>query len=444
MHNSINPIDGRYFEKTKNLSQYFSEAALIRYRIIVEIKYFIALTNLDLKELDEWKKEYTQLLLEKINNIPESSILRVKEIEKTTNHDVKAVEYFLKELFQELGLAEFSEFIHFGLTSQDINNTAFPMMINDALKSELLPMAEQIINKINLYSIQWKGIPMLAHTHGQPASPTTFGKEMAVFSERLEQQLNEIKNIKLLAKFGGATGNFNAHHVAYPMVDWREFANSFCATSLKLARAQTTTQIAQYDDHASLFQAISRFNTILLDFTRDIWSYISMNYLKQKSIAHEVGSSAMPHKVNPIDFENAEGNIGLANALYQFLANKLPVSRLQRDLTDSTVLRNIGVPFGYSLIAYASILKGLSKIDINAQKLSEDLDNNWAVIAEAIQVILRREGYPKPYEALKDLTRGKSSIEKEDFLSFIENLAVAPKIKEELKKISPHNYTGLE
>jgi adenylosuccinate lyase len=443
MYNSINPIDGRYYEKTKNLSQYFSEAALIKYRIAVEIKYFLALTAIPLEQLKGWRKEDTNLLLDKMNHLTEADILKVKEIEKTTNHDVKAVEYFLKDYFQEQGLESYSEFIHFGLTSQDINNTSFPKMIQDAFALVLLPKSEEILQKIKDYALLWKGIPMLAHTHGQPASPTTFGKEMAVFAERLETQLLALKEIKLYAKFGGATGNFNAHHVAYPNIDWVKFANAFCQETLKIPRAQTTTQIAPYDDHANLFQALSRFNTVLLDFTRDIWMYISMNYLKQKSIDKEVGSSAMPHKVNPIDFENAEGNLGLANALFHFLADKLPVSRLQRDLTDSTVIRNIGVPFGYSLIAYTSLLKGLSKIDLNAKKLSDDLENNWAVIAEAIQVILRREGYPQPYEALKELTRGKSTVQKEDLHSFIEGLSITPSLKEELKSITPHNYTGI-
>jgi adenylosuccinate lyase len=443
MYHSINPIDGRYYEKTKDLSQYFSEAALIKYRIAVEIKYFLALTEIPLEELKTWKKEYSDLLLDKLNHLTEADILRVKEIEKTTNHDVKAVEYFLKEYFQAKGLDAYSEFIHFGLTSQDINNTAFPQMIQQAFALVLLPKAEEILQKIKDYALLWKGIPMLAHTHGQPASPTTFGKEMAVFAERLEIQLKALKEIKLYAKFGGATGNFNAHHVAYPSIDWVKFANAFCEETLHIPRSQTTTQIAHYDDHANLFQALSRFNTVLLDFSRDVWMYISMNYLKQRSIDKEVGSSAMPHKVNPIDFENAEGNLGLANALLHFLSDKLPVSRLQRDLTDSTVIRNAGVPFGYALIAYSSLLKGLSKIDLNTKKLQDDLENNWAVIAEAIQVILRREGYPQPYEALKELTRGKSSIHKEDLHTFIEGLAITPALKEELKRITPHNYTGI-
>ncbi len=443
MKNAISPIDGRYRYKTEALALYFSEEALIKHRILVEIKYFIALVDLGLEEFKDWSAENTARLLELMEDINDEHIEKIKHIEKITNHDVKAVEYFIKEFFEENGWDQYSEFIHFGLTSQDINNTSFPIMIQNSVEDVMLPTLYELRDSISEIAERWKDVPMLAHTHGQPASPTRMGKEIKVFSERLKNQIVSLNKIKLKAKFGGATGNFNAHKVAYPNYDWAEFANNFCQEYLTLERAQTTTQIAHYDDHSEYFHAFIRLNNILLDFCRDMWTYISMNYIKQKSVANEVGSSAMPHKVNPIDFENAEGNIGMANAIFQHLADKLPISRLQRDLTDSTVLRNVGIPFAHTLIAYTSIMKGLSKLDLNEDMIEYDLENNWAVIAEGIQVILRREGYPKPYEALKELTRGKTKITREDIHSFIETLDISDDIKTELRKISPHNYTGI-
>lgn len=442
MKDAISPIDGRYRYKTAALAPYFSEEALVKHRIIIEVRYFLALVESGLEELRNWTAENSSVLSDFADKIDHEDIEKVKQIEKITNHDVKAVEYFIKEFFEANNWGEFSEFIHFGLTSQDINNTAFPVMIQNAVEDVIFPTLYELRDSINELAERWKDIPMLAHTHGQPASPTRVGKEIKVFSERLKNQINALTRIKLRAKFGGATGNFNAHMVAYPEKDWVEFANFFCSEYLSLERAQTTTQIAHYDDHSELFHGFIRINNILLDFCRDMWTYISMNYIKQKSVANEVGSSAMPHKVNPIDFENAEGNIGMANAVFQHLADKLPVSRLQRDLTDSTVLRNVGIPFAHSLIAYTSIMKGISKIDINESVLYNDLENNWAVVAEGIQVILRREGYPKPYEALKALTRGKSFITQSDIHVFIDHLDVAENIKVELKRITPHNYTG--
>lgn len=443
MKNAISPIDGRYRNRTEILSPYFSEEALIKYRILVEVKYFLALHEMGLPQLDGWDNNNSKILLEFAENINSEQVAEVKATEKVTNHDVKSIEYFIKHFFEQKGWDEFSEFIHFGLTSQDINNTAFPLMIQEAVEDVMLPELYDLIKKLEDTAKNWSDIPMLAHTHGQPASPTRMGKEIEVFIERLKNQVQQLTHIKLKAKFGGATGNFNAHYAAYPEINWVEFANNFCADHLNLDRAQNTTQIAHYDDYAELFHSFERINTILLDFCRDIWTYISMNYIKQRTIKEEVGSSAMPHKVNPIDFENAEGNIGVANALFNHLASKLPVSRLQRDLTDSTVLRNVGMPFAYTLISFTSIQKGLSKIEANEDKMFADLENNWAVVAEGIQVILRREKYPKPYEALKDLTRGKSYITKVDIHDFVDGLAISDEVKEELKELSPHNYLGI-
>jgi adenylosuccinate lyase len=444
MLEAISPIDGRYARQTQELSNYFSEFALIKYRVFVEIQYFIALCNHPLPQL----VNFDEAQIENLDNIFENFSLqdaeRIKEIEKVTNHDVKAVEYFLREKFDQLGLTQYQEFIHFGLTSQDVNNTAIPLSIKHALERVYFPQIEKLKNGLSDIAENWRDIPMLAHTHGQPASPTTLGKEMQVYVERLDNQLVMLKNLAHKSKFGGATGNFNAHVVAYPQIDWRNFGDNFVKEYLGLERLKYTTQIEHYDGMAAIFHAMCRINTILIDFSRDIWTYVSIEYFKQKTKAGEVGSSAMPHKVNPIDFENAEGNLGIANALFYHLAEKLPVSRLQRDLTDSTVLRNVGVPFGHTLISIKSILRGLDKLLLNEQKLYDDLDKNWAVLAEAIQTILRRENYPHPYEALKELTRGKTGITKKDMLEFVETLDVSEDVKEELRVLSPHNYTGLK
>lgn len=443
MLTAISPIDGRYHEKTKELSDYFSEYALIKYRVFVEIQYFIALCQHPLPQLADFDLDKVDKLNDIFENFNLQDALYVKKIEKTTNHDVKAVEYFLKEKFDEIGIAEFKEFIHFGLTSQDINNTATPLLLMHSMQKVYLPFFKKIRNLINDLALEWAGIPMLAKTHGQPASPTRLGKEMKVFVERLDNQLKLLQQVPFTAKFGGATGNFNAHHVAYASIDWQKFGNHFVTEYLGLERLQFTTQIAHYDNLSAVFQGIKRINTILLDFCKDIWTYISMEYFKQKTIKGEIGSSAMPHKVNPIDFENAEGNLGIANALFTHLGDKLPISRLQRDLTDSTVLRNVGVPMGHTLIAFRSIEKGIGKLLLNESKLNEDLEKNWMVVAEAIQNILRREGFDKPYEALLNLTRGKASVTKQDIHEFIETLDIAPIVKEELKVITPQNYVGI-
>ena len=445
MLTAISPIDGRYREKTKELAGYFSEYALIRYRVCVEIEYFITLCELPLPQLQDFDHSLFEPLRDIYRNFTEQDAQRVKDIEKVTNHDVKAVEYFIKEKIGVLSgfAAEAKEFIHFGLTSQDINNTSVPLSIKEALEQVYYPMVEELIEQLNDYAEQWKQVPMLAKTHGQPASPTRLGKEVMVYVYRLEEQLRGLKDTPITAKFGGATGNYNAHHVAYPQYDWREFGNKFVSEKLGLEREQWTTQISNYDWLGAIFDAMRRINTIIIDLDRDFWMYISMEYFKQKIKAGEVGSSAMPHKVNPIDFENSEGNLGIANAILQFLAQKLPVSRLQRDLTDSTVLRNFGVPMGHALIAIQSTLKGLRKLILNEEKLQEDLDNTWAVVAEAIQTILRREAYPNPYEALKALTRTNQKMTEQTIHEFIQGLDVNDEIKEELMAITPSNYTGI-
>ena len=442
---AVSPIDGRYRSKTQQLAGYFSEYALIRYRVRVEIEYFITLCELPLPQLEDFDHSLFEPLRDIYRHFTEADAARVKEIEQTTNHDVKAVEYFIKEKISVLSgfAAEAKEFIHFGLTSQDINNTSVPLSVKEALEEVYYPMVEELIEQLNDYAEQWKNVPMLAKTHGQPASPTRLGKEVKVFVYRLEEQLRGLKDTPITAKFGGATGNFNAHHVAYPQYDWREFGNQFVAEKLGLEREQWTTQISNYDWLGAVFDAMRRINTIIIDLDRDFWMYISMEYFKQKIKAGEVGSSAMPHKVNPIDFENSEGNLGMANAILQFLAQKLPVSRLQRDLTDSTVLRNVGVPMGHALIALQSTLKGLRKLILNEEKLQADLDNTWAVVAEAIQTILRREAYPNPYEALKALTRTNEKMTPEVIHAFIQQLQVSDDIKEELLAITPMNYTGI-
>lgn len=440
---SISAVDGRYWRQTEKLSHYFSEFALIKYRLHIEVEYFIALCELPLPQLITIDKSVYAPLRNIIASFDDSAATAIKTIEKTTNHDVKAVEYFLRDQFDALGIGAYKEFIHFGLTSQDINNTAVPLSYKDALTVDLIPPIENIINAIEQAGHTWKEVALLAHTHGQPASPTKLGKEFLVFAERLNKQLAQLKQIPFGAKFGGATGNFNAHQVAYPNINWVDFANHFVNHILVLDRQQYTTQIEHYDNLAASFDALKRINTILIDFSRDIWSYISMNYFKQKLKAGEVGSSAMPHKVNPIDFENAEGNLGMANAMFEFLAAKLPVSRLQRDLTDSTVLRNIGMPLAHTLIALNSLQKGIGKLIINNEAIVADLEANWAVVAEALQTILRRENYPHPYEALKNLTRVNSVINKESLHSFIDQLEVSDAIKNEMKLISPHNYTGI-
>ena len=440
---AISPIDGRYNSKTKELQKYFSESSLIKYRVQVEIEYFIALCNSSIIQLNHFPSEKFNLLREIYSNFSSEDAKRIKEIESTTNHDVKAVEYFIKEKFNELSLSEFNEFIHFGLTSQDINNTAVPFSIKKSLEEVFYPELLELIKTLENKADEWNNIPMLARTHGQAASPTRMGKEIRVFVERINNQFILLNEIPHTAKFGGATGNFNAHHVAFPDINWFDFANNFLKDSLDLSRQQTTTQIEHYDNLAAIMNNISRINTILIDFSRDIWAYVSIDYFKQKIKKDEVGSSAMPHKVNPIDFENAEGNLGFANGVFDFMAKKLPISRLQRDLTDSTVLRNIGVPIAHTLIAIKSLKKGINKLVINKEKIKIDLEDNWAVIAEAIQTILRREGYPNPYEALKKLTRLNSKITKETIIEFIDSLEIDEKIKSELKNISPSNYTGI-
>ena len=441
---AISPVDGRYRGKTAPLADYFSEYALIRYRVRVEIEYFITLCELPLPQLASFDHALFDRLRDIYRSFNEESAQHVKDNEKVTNHDVKAVEYFIKEEFDKIGgLEAYKEFIHFGLTSQDINNTSVPLSIKEALEEVYYPQVEELIDQLQQYADEWKDVPMLAKTHGQPASPTRLGKEVMVFVYRLTEQLKELKACKMTAKFGGATGNFNAHHVAYPNYDWKAFGNKFVSEKLGLQREQWTTQISNYDCLAAVFDALRRINTIIIDLDRDFWMYISMEYFKQKIKAGEVGSSAMPHKVNPIDYENSEGNLGMANAVLQFLASKLPVSRLQRDLTDSTVLRNVGVPLGHSVIAIQSTLKGLRKLILNEQKLSEDLDNTWAVVAEAIQTILRREGYPHPYEALKALTRTNTKMTEQTIHEFVETLNVSESVKQELRAITPHNYTGM-
>lgn len=441
---AVSPIDGRYRSKTESLANYFSEYALIRYRVRVEIEYFITLCELPLPQLESFNSALFEQLRDIYRNFDEASAARVKEIESITNHDVKAVEYFIKEEFDKIGgLDNYKEFIHFGLTSQDINNTSVPLSVKEALEEVFYPQVEELIAQLKEYAEAWKDVPMLAKTHGQPASPTRLGKEVEVYVYRLSEQLATLRNCKMTAKFGGATGNFNAHHVAYPQHDWRAFGNRFVSEKLGLEREQWTTQISNYDHLGSVFDAIRRINTIIIDLDRDFWMYISMEYFKQKIKAGEVGSSAMPHKVNPIDFENSEGNLGIANAILQFLAQKLPVSRLQRDLTDSTVLRNVGVPVGHSVIAIQSTLKGLRKLILNEEKLREDLENTWAVVAEAIQTILRREAYPHPYEALKALTRTNEKMTEETIHAFVQTLNVSDSVKAELMAITPYNYTGI-
>ena len=441
--NAISPIDGRYRKNTKLLAAFFSEEALIKYRILVEVEYFIALYESNLPQLKNVNKNVFDSLRNIYINFTTVDALLIKETEKTTNHDVKAVEYFIKAKFEALGLSEYKEFIHFGLTSQDINNTAIPLSTKKAFEQVYLPSLIALIAKLKDLSVEWKDIPMLARTHGQPASPTRLGKEILVFVERLEEQMRLLFNIPFAAKFGGATGNFNAHHVAYPTIDWKQFGTTFVENTLGLQHSFPTTQIEHYDHFAAFFDALKRINTIIIDLDRDIWTYVSMDYFKQKIKEGEIGSSAMPHKVNPIDFENSEGNLGIANAIFEHLSAKLPVSRLQRDLTDSTVLRNIGVPFGHTLIAFDATLKGLNKLLLNEPKFAEDLEKNWAVVAEAIQTILRREGYPNPYEVLKGLTRTNSVINKEAIHDFIATLEVSDEIKAELMQISPSNYLGI-
>lgn len=441
--NAISPIDGRYRNKTVSLSQYFSEEALIRYRVLVEVEYFIALCELPLPQLSGVDKNVYPELRKMYENFSTEDALWIKETEKTTNHDVKAVEYFIKAAFDKLGLQQHKEFIHFGLTSQDINNTAIPLSTKEAFEKVYMPGLISVVSKLKELSIEWKDIPMLARTHGQPASPTRLGKEIQVFVERLEEQMRLLFNVPFAAKFGGATGNYNAHFVAYPNNDWRKFGNDFVEEVLGLHHSFPTTQIEHYDHFAAFFDALKRINTILIDLERDIWTYVSMDYFKQKIKAGEIGSSAMPHKVNPIDFENSEGNLGIANAIFEHLSAKLPVSRLQRDLTDSTVLRNIGVPMGHTLIAFEATLKGLNKLLLNEDKFAEDLERNWAVVAEAIQTILRREAYPNPYEALKELTRTNTVINKEAIHNFIGTLNVSDAIKAELMQITPSNYLGI-
>ncbi|HPL94439.1 MAG TPA: adenylosuccinate lyase [Paludibacteraceae bacterium] len=440
---AISPVDGRYRSKVDELTNYFSEYALIRYRVQVEIEYFIALCELPLPQLNNIEKKVFPVLRSIYTSFSVADAQKVKDTESITNHDVKAVEYFIKDKFDEIGLSDYKEFIHFGLTSQDINNTAVPLSIKDCLYTVYLPVLQQLVDELEQLATKWEHIPMLAKTHGQPASPTRLGKEIRVFVSRLEQQIVLLKQTPISAKMGGATGNFNAHHVAYPTINWIDFGNSFVKNYLGLEREPYTTQISNYDNLAALFDAIKRINTILIDMNRDFWTYISMEYFKQKIKVGEVGSSAMPHKVNPIDFENAEGNLGIANAILEHLAGKLPISRLQRDLTDSTVLRNVGVPMAHNLIAIKSTLKGLSKLILNEASLKRDLDNCWNVVAEGIQTILRRENYPKPYETLKELTRTNTEVNAESIASFIETLQVSESVKAELRAITPHNYTGL-
>ena len=439
---AISPIDGRYRNKTEILDNYYSEFALIRYRVKVEIEYFIALCEIPLPQLSDFDKNLFPKLRDIYNNFSLDNAKEVKSIEAITNHDVKAVEYFIKQHFDNLGLEKYKEFIHFGLTSQDINNTSVPMLIKDSIDEVYLPMITELTELLNAYAEQWKDIPMLAKTHGQPASPTRLGKEVKVFAYRLEQQIEQLKNVPISGKFGGATGNFNAHHIAFGEYDWLSFAGKFLKERLGIERELWTTQISNYDNLAALFAALSRINTIIIDLDRDFWQYISMEYFKQKIKQGEVGSSAMPHKVNPIDFENSEGNLGMANAILNHLSGKLPISRLQRDLTDSTVLRNVSVPMGHIVIAIQSTLKGLRKLILNQDAINRDLDNTWSVVAEAIQTILRREGYEKPYETLKNLTRTNSTVNAQSISDFIDTLNVSDKVKAELKSITPHNYTG--
>ena len=441
---AISPVDGRYQDKTEKLSVYFSEYALMRYRVLVEIEYFISLCESPLPQLKAIDNPYFFESLRAVyRNFSVKDAAHIKEIEKTTNHDVKAVEYYIKEKFDTIQLDSYKEFIHFGLTSQDINNTAVPLSIKDALEETYYPLLDNLLHTLKQYAEAWNTIPMLAKTHGQPASPTRLGKEIMVFASRLEQQFSLLKAVPLSAKFGGATGNYNAHHVAYPNVDWKQFGNAFVKEKLGLVREEYTTQISNYDNLAALFDGLKRINTILMDLVKDFWQYISMEYFKQKIKAGEIGSSAMPHKVNPIDFENAEGNLGIANALLEHLSAKLPISRLQRDLTDSTVLRNVGVPFAHIIISLQSIQKGLGKLLLNEQAIDKDLENTWTVVAEGIQTILRREGYPKPYEALKALTRTNEQITGESIRAFIGGLDVSDKVKEELRSITPQSYTGI-
>jgi adenylosuccinate lyase len=441
--NAISPIDGRYRNKIDKLANYFSEEALIKYRVRVEIEYFIALCELPLPQLSSFDTSLYSDLRKVYENFTTEDAIKIKDIEKVTNHDVKAVEYFIKEKFDTIGISEFKEFIHFGLTSQDINNTAIPLSIKEAMNDVFVPGYFELIHKISSLVQEWKDIPMLARTHGQPASPTRLGKEFEVFVVRLKEQFNLLNDIPSAAKFGGATGNFNAHKVAYPTIDWKAFGTAFVQEQLGLQHSFPTTQIEHYDHMAALFDTIKRINTIILDLNRDLWTYISMDYFKQRIKKGEVGSSAMPHKVNPIDFENSEGNLGIANAIFEHLSAKLPISRMQRDLTDSTVLRNVGVPFGHTLIGYSATLKGLNKLLLNKDKFETDLENNWAVVAEAIQTILRREGYPNPYEALKSLTRTNEKINQNSIANFIDTLEVSEEIKAELKLITPSNYTGI-
>ena len=440
---AISPIDGRYRKTTESLADYFSEFGLIKYRVLVEIEYFIALSEFGLPQLSIIDLVQKESLRDIYKNFSINDALKIKEIEKTTNHDVKAVEYFIKEKLETLSLSKHAEFVHFGLTSQDINNTSIPLSLKEASTNKLFPAIIEIIKKISDLSTEWKNISLLARTHGQPASPTKLGKEFYVFVERLQKQFDILKNVPFSAKFGGASGNFNAHHLAYPEKNWIDFGNSFVNKTLGLDRSQFTTQIEHYDNLGAYCDALKRINTILIDFNRDVWSYVSMNYFKQKLKDGEIGSSAMPHKVNPIDFENAEGNLGIANALFEHLSAKLPISRLQRDLTDSTVLRNLGTPLAHSILSYNSIIKGLNKLILNETALKQDLENNWAVVAEAIQTILRREGYPKPYESLKELTRTNSQITQNTITEFIKGLKVSDSIKKELLNITPHNYTGI-
>lgn len=441
---AISPVDGRYRRNTSELAGYFSEFGLIRYRVLVEVEYFIALCELPLPQLQAIDKASYPALRAIYQNFTEADALEIKDTEKITNHDVKAVEYFIKNKFDALNLAEYKEFIHFGLTSQDINNTAIPLSMREADERVLQPAYQQLHQRLSELAMDWKEVPMLAHTHGQPASPTRLGKEFMVFAERLEAQMDLLRQVPFSAKFGGATGNFNAHHIAYPSINWPDFGNRFVQESLGLKRSQYTTQIEHYDNLAAYFDGLKRLNTILLDFARDIWQYISMGYFKQKIKAGEVGSSAMPHKVNPIDFENAEGNLGIANALLEHLSAKLPISRLQRDLTDSTVLRNVGVPLAHIIIAVKSLERGIGKLELNHAALNQHLEENWAVVAEGIQTVLRREGYPQPYEALKALTRKNEKMTEQSIHEFIETLDVNDKIKQELREITPFNYTGVD
>ncbi|XUN76405.1 adenylosuccinate lyase [Nonlabens sp. SCSIO 43208] len=440
---AISPVDGRYRSKVEPLADYFSEYALIKYRVLVEVEYFIALSESGIPQLQPLDEATQEELKNLYRNFTEENAQEVKDIEKVTNHDVKAVEYFLKKAFDRLSLSDVKEFIHFGLTSQDVNNTAIPLSIKDAVENAYLPILDEVKDKLNNLSIEWKDIPMLARTHGQPASPTRLGKEFYVYVVRLEEQLNMLEHVQHAAKFGGATGNYNAHHIAYPNIDWQKFGEDFVENRLGLKHSFPTTQIEHYDHMASLFDTLKRINTILIDLDRDIWTYISMDYFKQKIKKGEVGSSAMPHKVNPIDFENSEGNLGIANALFEHLSAKLPVSRLQRDLTDSTVLRNVGMPLAHTLIAFQATLKGLGKLLLNEQAIAQDLENNWAVVAEAIQTILRREAYPNPYEALKELTRTNEKITGKSIAQFIDTLNVDESVKEEMRGISPSSYTGI-